>query len=494
MYIMGIDLGSSAVKIAVANENGEIITRTSEKIPTIATQPTYREQNAELIYKKTISAMKKAVNQLSRKAQVVSIGISGQMMGMVCLDINTKPIADFYTWEDQRSYMYCSSNTQAVDITKNIITPAHWLPKLIWMRHNSPDEFSRIDKIVFLKDYIRYRFTGNIGLECSELLGSYLYDVDNNMFSENLCAKAGVTTQNMPSKIYSSFESAGYLKRSIAEEIGIDTLIPTLIIAGGADIAMSALAHGAIDNNTIGISIGTSGAVYCSCDILTKRNDENLYTMFHALSGKYLNYGITISAGASLIWANDTFYPGNNITDTLNSIQRVSNHERPIFLPYLNGERSPINDIYAKGVFLGITHNTTKNDFILSIMEGVSFSLKDISTYFPQKRFGKVVLSGGGSDNQLWCQIIADVMNAEVFSLNQTDASAIGAIIAAAYGAGIYSSLEGAIEAISTLKIRAKPVNEYVNEYSHLFNVYNDIYLRLKELFPQLVSTQMETK
>lgn len=482
MNFIGLDLGSSAIKVLITDENGTILSSASEDVATKVPFQNFREQDANEIFNKSITAMKRALCVLCHKPKIEAIGLSGQMMGMVCLNSKYEPIADFYTWEDQRSYEYCSPDEKLTRITRNIITPAHWLPKLQWMRQNRPQEFASIDKLVFVKDFVRYKLTGSLSLERSEMLGSYLFDAEKNKFSEELLLAAGICEHQLPKEICSSLSIAGYLKDSIAELIGIEKS-KVIVVAGGADIAMSAVAHGSLDSDTVGINIGTSGAIYCSCDMLPNENIDALYTMLHPQNGKYLNYGITINAGASLKWANNLLFANSEISDTLEKVmQNMSLKERLLFLPYLNGERSPINDVYAKGLLFGLSQNTTNINIILSVLEGIAFSFKDVSTYFPQSNFSKVVVSGGGSTSQLWCQIISDVMDAQVVSLEQKDASAIGAIIVATCGAGVYPNIQDAVEKISSLRVRTQPRQEYVQVYSDLFKLYKSLYRQTKEL------------
>jgi len=482
MYFIGLDLGSSSIKVLVTNEEGVILSSATEYVSTYSPKPTFREQDPLEVYNKAILAMKVALSVFPKKIKVEAIGLSGQMMGMVCLDRKTEPILNFFTWEDQRSYEYCVPNENFSMITRNMITPAHWLPKLGWMRKNCSNEYSSIDKLVFVKDYIRYRLTGILGLERSELLGSYLFDVVHNEFSEELLNTAGISKHSLPDILYDSFDVVGYLKDDISVLLDIEKS-KVLVIAGGADIAMSAIAHGAIDNNTIGISIGTSGAVYRSCEELPNGDICALYTMMHSLKDKYLNYGITINACASLDWISRLLFDSVEVSKILEKVKQCDRTSTPLlFLPYLNGERSPINDVNAKGTFFGLSQATSKLDMILSVLEGVAFSFKDVSTYFDIKKFTKIVVSGGGSTSQLWCQIISDVMNAQVVSLEQKDASAIGAIITATCSAGTYSSIQDAIKNITTLKVRANPQPRYVEYYSQLFDVYKSLYTKTKEL------------
>ena len=490
--LIGIDVGTTAVKAVAVDEIGCLLAEADVEQPTSVPRPGWSEQRPEMWWRSTkaaVSTVMAAVRRLPATVEVRAIGLSGQMHSSVFLDDSGEVNRAALLWNDVRTTEQCRQMTAALGLNGlrrtvgNLALEGFTAPKLLWLRENEPASYDRLRTLLLAKDYIRYRLTGELATEPSDAAGTLLFDVRRRRWSDYVLSALGISPDLLPT-VVGSTDVSGVVTPSVAHEIGLPPSTP--VIGGGADNAAGAVGSGVVVPGRVQSSIGTSGALVTP--VRRPRIDRRmrLHTFCHSVPDLWYLMGVVLSAGNSLRWLRDILTEGGEVPYDLltNEAAAVTpGSDGLLFLPYLTGERTPHNDSNARGVFFGLHLGHTRAHLVRAVMEGVTFALRDslelmrtMVDEIPQVR-----AIGGGARNPLWRQMQADIFGTPVLSLGDAGGLAYGAAIMAAVGAGVFDSIEEAAD-------RWVSVTETRDPNARSVSLYDELYERYRELYPSLKS------
>jgi len=488
MLYIGVDLGTSAVKLLLMDEKGTIRNVVSKEYPLFFPHPGWSEQRPEDWYEKTVEGIRELI-QDADKEQVAGISFGGQMHGLVVLDENDEVIRPAILWNDGRTFKECDylNNTigkkKLSEYTANIAFTGFTAPKILWMREQEPENFKRIKKIMLPKDYLAYRMTGVHCTDVSDASGMLLFDVKNRCWSKEMCEICGITT-DMLAKVYESYERVGVVRPELARKLGLRDDVT--VAAGAGDNAAAAVGTGTVGDGMCNISLGTSGTIFISSQNFGVDKYNALHSFAHA-DGHYHLMGCMLSAASCNKWWMDDIVGTKDYAAEQGAIEKLGeNHV--YFLPYLMGERSPHNDPDARGTFIGMTMDTSRADMTQAVLEGVAFALRD--SLEVAKSLGikleRTKICGGGAKSPLWKKIIANVMNLKVDVIEAEEGPGLGGAMLAAVACGEYASVEEAAAAIVKVIESVEPEPELVAKYEEKYQKFKQIYPACRELFKKL--------
>lgn len=482
MYL-GIDLGTSSVKVLVGSKD-ELITSVSVDYPLYQPQPLYSEQNPLEWWNGVQEAILSLPIEL--RSKVKSIAFSGQMHGLVALDEKGSVLRNAILWNDQRTIQEVEDVTNEQDYTlmkkecANQVLTGFTAPKLLWMRKHEPELFSEIAMWLLPKDYISYRFSNRYTTDHSDCAGTFLYNVEKRDYSDLLLQYCSLTREQCPT-IIESCDIIGNIDSVVAKELGLP--LDCVILPGGADQAMAGIGTGCIHSQDAFLSLGTSGVLYVASDNF-KVDESYAFHSFASGTGKYYQMGVILAAAASLKWWVEDVLEGD-FNQILASAQQTSIEDSVFYLPYLSGERTPINDPYASGTFVGLGMNHKQAHMSRAVLEGVAFALRDC--YEELKKQGVHIpcfrVNGGGAKSTLWLEILANVLDARIEVLDVEAGSALGALFCAA---SIDQSIEESCLKFSNVKEGIEPNEKNVLLYNQKYTKFSKIYPALKEVYPLL--------
>ncbi|TLQ39865.1 xylulokinase [Ruoffia tabacinasalis] len=492
-YVLGIDLGTGSLKGSLFDNSGLLIDTASSKYSIISQEKGFSEQNP----KDWIKALNSVFEQLISKVEdmqekLEAISFSGQMHSLVLIDKNKEVLRNAILWNDVRTTKQCNRimdeyGEELLTITKNVALEGFTLPKILWIQENEPNVWEQVDKILLPKDYLGLYLTGNTYTDYSDAAGTLLLDIGEKKWSKAICDKFNVPLNFLP-ELKESTQYVGKIKDSIMKKFKLKKEIQ--IFAGGADNACGAIGAGIINDETAMVSIGTSGVFLSFEDETDKQYKGKLHYFNHAIQNRYYSMGVTLAAGYSLDWFKKTFAKDVNFDDLLTGTENVGpGSEGLFFTPYITGERSPYFDSEIRGSFIGIDANHTFNHFVKSVLEGITFSLKesqDILVNYADKTINSVVSIGGGSKSDVWLQIQADIFNANILTLEIDEGPGLGAAMLAAVGAGWYENFEEATEAFVKYNDVVHPIVENVELYEKIYHKYKEIYPSTKKIMHSL--------
>ncbi|HFK1788511.1 TPA: xylulokinase [Bacillus pacificus] len=488
-YVIGIDLGTSAVKTLLVNSKGELCAEVSKSYPLIHEKTGYSEQNPEEWVQQTTSALQELVFESQiRPEDIEGISYSGQMHGLVLLDKNNNLLRNAILWNDTRTTEQCEQIYEMIDekslleITKNQALEGFTLPKLLWVKQHEPEIFKKVAVFMLPKDYLRFRMTGFIHSEYSDAAGTLLLNISEKTWSKELCEIVGIDINICPPLVESN-ECVGTVNDEFAQKTGLSSL--TKVFAGGADNACGAIGSGILSSGKTLCSIGTSGVVLSYEERNNREFNGKVHYFNHGKENAFYTMGVTLSAGHSLNWFRDNFAENETFEELLNDITNVPiGSNGLLFTPYLVGERTPHADANIRGSFIGLDSSHKKRDFVRAIIEGITFSLNESIEIFREsgKNIDAIVSIGGGAKNDTWLQIQADIFNAKIIKLSTEQGPALGAAILAAYGAGWYKSLDECANLFISSSKTYSPISENVRLYARLYCLYKDIYGQTKKL------------
>lgn len=488
MYFIGIDLGTSAVKLLLMDQDGVIKKSVSRDYPIIFPRTGWSEQNPEDWYEQTKDGLKELLSDID-KDEVAGIGFGGQMHGLVVLDQEDKVIRPTILWNDNRTAAETEYLNQEIgkdklsEYTANIAFAGFTAPKILWMRKHEPENFNRISKIMLPKDYIAYRLTGVHCTDPSDASGTLLYDVKNKCWSKEMIEICGVDEEQLPT-VYESFEVVGTIKEEVAEELGLSKDVK--VVAGAGDNAAAAVGTGTVGEGKCNVSLGTSGTIFISSRSFGVDKNNALHSFAHA-DGNYHLMGVVLSAASCNKWWMEDILKTTDFAGEQKNIKNLGKNQ-VYFLPYLMGERSPHNDPNARGTFIGMTMDTSREDMTQAMMEGVAFGIKD--SYEIAKSLGikveRTKMCGGGAKSPLWRRILANVLNLKVDILEAEEGPALGGAMLAAVGCGVYSSVEEIAQKLVKVKETVEPDPEIVDLYNQRYEIFKSIYPTLKGLFEDM--------
>lgn len=486
MLYIGIDLGTSAVKLLLVNEKGEILNSVSKEYPLYFPHSGWSEQSPEDWWKGVKEGLSELLDE-EISAKVSAIGIGGQMHGLVVLDKNDNVIRPAILWNDGRTEKQVKYLNEVIgkenisSYTANIAFAGFTAPKILWLKENEPENFKKISKIMLPKDYIVYKLTGVHSCDYSDASGMLLLDVENKKWSEKMLDICSVTESQLPT-LYESFDVVGEVKSDICSEFGFGRVKVT---AGAGDNAAAAIGTGTVGEGKCNISLGTSGTVFISSEKFGVDNNNALHSFAHA-DGKYHLMGCMLSAASCNKWfAEDILgekdYSALQAGITDDKLGRC----RVYFLPYLMGERSPINDVNARGTFIGLTMDTTREEMLQAVFEGVAFAIRD--SVEKAKELGIDISSsnicGGGAKSPLWKKIFANVLGIRLDMVKTEQGPGYGGAILAMIGDGVFADAAEASENLVEIAESVYPDKEISERYNKQYEKFNKIYPALKDIF-----------
>ncbi len=485
MLYIGIDLGTSAVKLLLMDGEGRIQKIVSKEYPIYFPNPGWSEQNPEDWYTQTMEGLKELLSECD-KSQVAGISFGGQMHGLVILDKEDNVIRPALLWNDGRTYEECDYLNDVIgkdklsEYTANISFTGFTAPKILWVKNKEPENFAKIAKIMLPKDYIAYKLTGVHCTDVSDASGMLIFDVKNRCWSKEMMEICSITEDQL-ADIYESYESVGTLLPEIAKELGVSEAVK--VAAGAGDNAAAAVGTGTVGDGMCNISLGTSGTIFISSDKFGVDQYNALHAFAHA-DGHYHLMGCMLSAASCNKWWMDDIIGTKEYAAEQATITKLGeNHV--YFLPYLMGERSPHNDPNARGCFIGMTMDTSRADMTQAVLEGVAFALRD--SLEVAKALGinieRTKICGGGAKSPLWKKIIANVMNLKVDVIESEEGPALGGAMLAAVACGEYANVEEAAAKIVKIVDTVEPDALLAAKYEERYNTFKDIYPACKVLF-----------
>ena len=485
MLYIGVDLGTSAVKLLLMDGQGQIKKIVSKEYPIYFPHPGWSEQKPEDWFAKTMEGIKELIAEAD-KDQVAGISFGGQMHGLVILDDKDQVIRPAILWNDGRTFEECDYLNEVIgkeklsEYTANISFTGFTAPKILWVKNKEPENFARIAKIMLPKDYIAYKLTGVNCTDVSDASGMLLLDVKNRRWSKEMCEICGITESMLP-KLYESYECVGCVTKEIAKELGIPETVK--VAAGAGDNAAAAVGTGTVGEGMCNISLGTSGTIFISSEKFGVDKFNALHAFAHA-DGHYHLMGCMLSAAScNKWWMEDIIGTSEYAKEQENITKLGENHV--YFLPYLMGERSPHNNPNARGTFIGMTMDTTRADMTQAVLEGVAFALRD--SLEVARSLGihleRTKICGGGAKSPLWKKMIANILNLKVDVIESEEGPALGGAMLAAVACGEYESVEDAASKIGKIIDTVEPEPGLVAKYEERYQQFKEIYPACKPLF-----------
>ena len=484
---VGIDLGTSAVKLLLMDETGAVVKTVSKEYPLYFPEPGWSEQNPEDWYTQSMAGLKELIAGCEDKIRGISFG--GQMHGLVVLDEKDQVIRPAILWNDGRTGAECVYLNETIGRevisgeTGNIAFAGFTAPKLLWMKKHEPSLFARIKKIMLPKDYLAYRLTGVHATDASDASGMLLFDVKNRKWSEKMCWLCGITEDQLAT-VYESYEVIGNVLPGIAETLGIQKDVR--VIAGAGDNAAAAVGTGTVQNGDCNISLGTSGTIFIASDTFSVDPKNALHSFAHA-TGAYHLMGCMLSAASCNKWWMEDILRDEDMAGAQAEIGELGKNHI-YYLPYLMGERSPHNDPEAKAAFVGMRLDTTRGEMLQAVFEGVAFGLRDSLEVARSSGLDikKTKICGGGAKSPLWRKIIANVMNLSVETIAAEEGPAMGGALLAAVGCGQWKSVEEAAAAVVKVTGTEEPDPELVKLYEERYQTFRKIYPALRSIYPEM--------
>ena len=489
-FVLGIDVSTTATKAVLIDEDGSVRATGVAEYGFATPQPLWSEQAPSLWWEATPVAIRSALAAARVPAtEVVAVGLTGQMHGAVLLDASGDVLRPAILWNDQRTGAECELIRQAVgpqrliEITGNDALPGFTAPKLVWVQKHEPDVWRRIAHLLLPKDYVRLRLTGDYAVDVADGAGTLLFDLAERSWSSEVVAALGIDPGWLPA----TFEGptvTGVITAEAADATGLRPGTP--VIAGGGDQAANAVGVGVVAPGTMALSLGTSGVVFAPTDRPIFDQLGRVHAFCHALPGRWHFMSVMLSAAGSLRWFRDTVAPGADFGDLAASAGEVpAGSDGLLFLPYLSGERSPHADPLARAAFVGLTLGHDRRHLARAVLEGVAFGLRDgldlmIAAGLPAPV--QIRASGGGTASPVWRQILADVLDAEIATVETTEGAAYGAGLLAAVGAGWFPDVESATTALVVATPAAAPGRD-AGRYAEIQHLYRDLYPALAPTF-----------
>lgn len=490
MYYIGVDLGTSSVKLLLMDDDGNIVNTVTKEYPISFPKPGWSEQNPTDWYEKTVEGIKELISNID-SSKVAGISFGGQMHGLVILDENDNVIRPAILWNDGRTTKQCDflnneyGKDKLTNNTANIAFAGFTAPKILWLKENEPDNFKKISKIMLPKDYLAYRLSGEFCTDVSDASGMLLFDVKNRCWSEEMLELVGIKKEQM-AKVYESYECVGNLTKQAASELGLSTSVK--VIAGAGDNAAAAVGTGTVGDGKCNISLGTSGTIFIASKNFSVDDNNALHSFAHA-DGYYHLMGCMLSAASCNKWWLDDIIKDKDYQKEQAEItdDKLGNN-KVFYLPYLMGERSPHNNPLARASFIGMTMDTTRSDMTQAVLEGVAFAIRD--SFEVAKSLGikidRTKICGGGAKSPLWIKIIANVLNVKVDILEKEEGPSLGAAMLAAVGTKRFEDVSEAVDTIVKVVDTIEPDKAIAQRYEYKYNQFKKIYPALKPVFDEI--------
>ncbi len=493
MIFCGIDVSTTATKAVFVDEDGHSVAMASSEYSFETPHPLWSEQHPDLWWTACCRALNDALARSEvDPAQIAAVGLTGQMHGLTLLDAKGQVLRPAILWNDQRTQAECDEihrrigRERFIQITGNPALTGFTAPKILWVKRNEPEIYAKAAHVLLPKDYVRYRLTGEFAMDKADGAGTVLMDLRNRAWSQEVLSALEIPPQWMP-PLYEGSQVTGLVSYEAAIATGLR--VGTPIVAGGGDQAAQAVGVGAVEEGIVALTLGTSGVVFASSEQLFIEPQGRLHAFCHAVAGQWHLMGVMLSAAGSLRWYRDTFAPQTSFDELVQTAASVApGAEGLLFLPYLTGERTPHPDPYARGAFIGITVRHSMGHFTRAVLEGVAFGLRDSFELMRSAGLGdirQVRVSGGGAKSELWRQILADVLNTELVTVNTSEGAAYGAALLAAVGVGRFEDVPSACRAWVGVTGSTQPQADVVAVYENGYALYRNLYPTLKPSYFQ---------
>jgi xylulokinase len=496
--LLGIDISTTGAKAILIDTQGSVLATSTHTYPLSTPKPLWSEQDPEDWWQAAQSSIRQVLAQTGIDPKdIKGIGLTGQMHGLVLLDEQYNLLRPAILWNDQRTSAACESMVNKITlqklirITGNPAMTGFTAPKLLWVQANEPEVFSQIAHILLPKDYIRFKLSSVMAIDCADASGTSLFDINQRDWSDEIIAKLNIDPSWLPT-VYEGTEITAEVSTQGAKDTGLAPQTP--IVGGGGDQAAQAVGVGAVLAGTVALTLGTSGVVFATTAEPMIDPQGRLHAMCHSMppgdkQGWHV-MGVMLSAAGSLRWYRDTFSPNTDYTNLIEPVNQIKQgSDGLLFLPYLTGERTPYPDAYARGCFIGLTLRHGFSHMTRSVLEGVAFGLLDNLTLLKEVGLGEIMqvrISGGGAKSPIWRQILADVMNMELVTVNTTDGACFGASLLAGVGVQVWSSINEACQATVKTLTTTEPITANVPVYESYYQDYRDLYPLLKDKFKSL--------
>jgi xylulokinase len=500
-HLLGIDIGTSGTKTLICDEDGRVLATAMAEHPIASPKPGWSEQNPQDWWLATCRAARAVMKKARLKpGDIGGIGLSGQMHGSVFLGDGPRALRPALLWNDQRTAEQCAQITEKaggrealIDLVANPALTGFTAPKILWVRQHEPKVYERTKHILLPKDYIRYRMTGEYASEVSDASGTLLLDVVHRTWSDKLLSLLEIDKALMPS-VHESTEVTGQLTAAAAGEMGLRQGIP--VVGGGGDQAAGAVGNGIVASGIVSATLGTSGVVFAHADKPTRDPQGRVHTMCHAVPGEWCVFGCMLSAGGSFQWFRNSLGQDEvaqarkkkidpYVLLTKQAEKAPAGCEGLFFLPYLTGERCPHPDPDARGAWIGLTARTQRSWLIRSLLEGVTYGMRDALEIMKQMGIGvsQVRASGGGARSEFWRQLQADIYNSPIVLTNAGEGPAYGVALLAGVGTGVWSSVPEACRRTIRQTGQTRPNKKQAAFYDRRYPIYQKLYGDLKQTF-----------
>jgi xylulokinase len=488
-HVLGLDVSTTATKAVVVDVVGAVHSATSPGYTFETPQALWSEQDPRLWWDGAVHAIREVlVGSGIRGDDVEAVGLAGQMHGLVALDRHDQILRPAIMWNDQRTEIECGliretiGRERLIATTGNDALPGFTAPKLLWVQRNEPDVWFEIAHILLPKDFVRLRLTGDHAVDRADGAGTLLFDLAARDWSGEVVDALGIDEAWLP-RTFEGTAITGSVSAEAAEATGLRAGTP--VVAGGGDQAAAAVGVGAVEPGVVSLSLGTSGVVFATTEGPLIDPEGRLHSFCHAVPERWHVMGVMLSAAGSLRWFRDALAPGvefSTLVDEANDVPPGS--DGLLFLPYLSGERTPYPDPLARGAFIGLTARHGRPHMTRSVLEGVSFGLRDsleLMRLVGVGRVDEVRATGGGSKSASWRQMLADVFDTTVVTTTTSEGAAPGAAMLAAVGVGWFPAVEEACRQLVTLGERVGPSGASAE--------YRERYARYRMLYPALAET-----
>lgn len=494
MFFLGIDTSTTSSKALLIDEQGEVVTVASSPHTVQMPRPLWSEQNPEEWWTAVSTSIRSVLAQADIEGEeIAAVGLTGQMHGLVLLDGAGNVLRPAILWNDQRTQSQCDEihrrigKERFIQITGNVALTGFTAPKILWVKENEPEIYAQARHVLLPKDYIRYRLTGLHAMDKADGAGTVLFDLKQRDWSPELLDALDISRAWMPP----TFEGPAFTGRITAEAAAITGLkAGTPVAAGGGDQAAQAVGVGAVEPGVVALTVGTSGVVFATTPEALIEPEGRLHAFCHAVPGMWHFMGVMLSAAGSLQWYRDALAPKMDFDELLAEAAAVPpGSEGLLFLPYLTGERTPHPDPLARGAFVGLTVRHGRPHMTRAVLEGVAFGLKDSFTLIQNAGLGAITqvrASGGGVKSELWRQILASALGAELVTINTAEGAAYGAALLAGVGAGAWGDVVSACRGAVKVTGSTQPEPVQVEAYQQGYEIYQELYPALKSSFAKL--------
>lgn len=500
MQLLGIDVSTTGVKALLIDGDGEISASFTTPLQLSTPRPLWSEQHPHDWWQAAVNSIKHVLRE-NTAAEIGAIGLTGQMHGLVLLDDHGEVLRPAILWNDQRCAAECDEirarvgKDRLIRMSGNDALTGFTAPKILWVRNHEPEVYSRARHVLLPKDYLRYKLTHEYAMDKADGSGTLLFDLAQRDWSNDIFDALQIPAVWLP-KTFEGPEITGRLTRETAEVTGLKEGTP--VVAGGGDQSAQAVGVGAIRPGLLAVTLGTSGVVFAATETPLIESEGRLHAFCHAVPERWHLMGVMLSAAGSLQWYRDALYPNMSFEDLVDEASRVpAGSDGLLFLPYLCGERTPYPDPLARGAWVGLTTRHTRAHLTRAVLEGVAFGLKDIFSLMQDvgmRDVDQVRISGGGAKSVAWRQILADVLESELVTVNTTEGAAYGAALLAGVASGVWSDADTACAETIRVGEHISPDITNASRYTEMYREYQSLYPALRSVSHSLSAIGLKEK